>query len=60
MFPHLSNPIPVASALAGGFGVGVAALLVQQLLQAEFENMVNYQYHITGSWEKPKIVPLAK
>jgi len=58
VFPHLSNPLPVASALAGGIGIGVAALIAQQLLQRELENIIKSDYHITGSWEKPKIVRL--
>ncbi len=60
VFPHLSNPLPVAGALTGGLSGGIAALVLQQLLQKELEKVLNYQYHITGPWEKPKIVPLSK
>jgi uncharacterized protein (TIGR02099 family) len=57
--PHLSNTLPVAGTLAGGLGVGAVTLVVQQMLQAEVEKPINYQYHITGSWEQPQIVPLS-
>jgi uncharacterized protein YhdP len=60
VFPHLSNPLPVAGAITGGLSGGIAALVLQLLLQKELEKVINYQYHITGPWEKPKIVPLAK
>jgi uncharacterized protein (TIGR02099 family) len=57
--PHLSNTLPVAGTLAGGFGVGAVTLVVQQMLQTAVEKPINYQYHVTGSWEQPQIVPLS-
>ena len=58
VIPHVSNTIPVAGALVGGLGVGAAVLIVQKLLQSEIEQAINYQYHITGAWEKPVITPV--
>lgn len=58
VFPQLANPLPVASALAGGVGVGAAAWVVQQLLQSELQKMIYSQYRVTGSWQKPTIMPL--
>ncbi|BAP58168.1 putative membrane protein [Thioploca ingrica] len=58
VFPQLANPLPVASALAGGVGVGAAAWVVQQLLQSELQKVIYSQYRITGPWQKPAIIPL--
>ena len=60
VFPQLANPLPVASALAGGVGVGAAAWVVQQLLQSELQKVIYYQYRVTGLWQKPKIMPLPR
>lgn len=57
--PHLSNTLPVAGTLAGGLGVGAVTLLMQQMLQTEVEKPINYQYHVTGNWDQPQIVPLS-
>jgi uncharacterized protein (TIGR02099 family) len=58
VFPQLANPLPVASALAGGIGVGAAAWVVQQLLQSELQKVIYSQYRVTGPWQKPVIIPL--
>lgn len=58
--PHVSNTIPVAGALVGGLGVGAAVLVVQKLLQSEIEQAINYQYQLTGAWEKPVITSVGK
>ena len=55
VIPHVSNALPVASAIAGGLGIGAIALLVQKMLEKEIEELINYQYLLAGSWEKPKI-----
>ena len=60
VFPQLTNPLPIAGLLAGGLTGGAAALLVQLLLQPKLEHIVNFQYHITGPWETPKIAPQDK
>jgi uncharacterized protein (TIGR02099 family) len=53
--PHASNALPVAGALVGGPGVGVAVLALQKILQGEIEHAIRYEYTITGSWEEPKV-----
>ncbi|EDN66202.1 conserved hypothetical protein [Beggiatoa sp. PS] len=58
IFPQISNPLPIAGALAGGIGGGLAALVIQQLLQAELEQVLKFQYQMTGPWDKPNIAPL--
>ena len=58
VYPQLANPLPVASALAGGVGVGAATWVVQQLLQSELQKVLYSQYRVTGHWQKPTIMPL--
>lgn len=58
VFPHFSNPLPIAGALMGGLSGGLAALVIQKMLQTELKQVINFQYHITGPWKKPKIVSI--
>ena len=55
VFPHVFNTLPIAGALVGGLGVGAIAIILQKLLENEIGKSVNYQYHVTGSWDKPQI-----
>ncbi len=58
--PHVSDSLPVASALFGpiGIGVGAAIFLTGQVFESipnQIDRMLGYQYRITGSWEDPVI-----
>jgi uncharacterized protein YhdP len=55
VFPHVSNTLPIAGALVGGFGVGAIAIIIQKIIESEIEKSVNYQYRVTGTWDKPQI-----
>ncbi len=59
VYPHFSTPIAVAGTLALGLSGGAAALIIQQALQIELEPVINFQYHITGDWDKPEILPIS-
>ncbi|MFK5969831.1 MAG: AsmA-like C-terminal region-containing protein [Candidatus Marithrix sp.] len=59
VYPHFSTPIAVAGTLALGLSGGAAALIIQQALQVELEPIINFQYHITGDWDKPEILPVS-
>jgi len=58
VIPDLTNTIPVAGALASGLGVGALILVLQKLWKTEIEEIVNFQYHISGNWDNPKITPI--
>lgn len=63
--PKVSNSLPVASALFGPVGVGVGAViyLTGELFKSipdKIDQILRYQYSITGSWENPDIVKLDK
>jgi len=58
VIPHVSNTLPVAGVLAGGLGIGAAALLIQQLVQSEIERAIHYRYQVTGPWNQPQVISL--
>jgi uncharacterized protein (TIGR02099 family) len=57
IYPHVSNSLPIAGALTGGIGFGVALLGYQLLRNAEIEKIIQFRYRITGPWEHPVIAP---
>ncbi len=50
--PHISDSLSLA-AFAGGPIVGVAAFVAQKLLKDPFNKIVQSEYVITGTWDKP-------
>lgn len=64
VIPALSDAVPVASYLTGGGLVGLGAWLIDKTLfggkviGSITDNLVEFRYKITGSWEKPDIKEL--
>jgi uncharacterized protein (TIGR02099 family) len=63
--PKVSNSLPVASALFGPIGVGVGAViyLTGELFKSipkKIDEILRYQYSITGSWDNPNIEKIKK
>jgi uncharacterized protein (TIGR02099 family) len=50
--PHVSDSLSLA-AFAGGPIAGVAAFVAQKLLKDPFNKIVQSEYVITGTWDKP-------
>ena len=50
--PHISDSLSLA-ALAGGPIVGAAAFVAQKLLKDPFNKIIQSEYVITGTWDKP-------
>ena len=50
--PHISDSLSLA-AFAGGPIAGVAAFVAQKLLKDPFNKIVQSEYAITGTWDKP-------
>ncbi|MDY6991071.1 MAG: DUF3971 domain-containing protein [Pseudomonadota bacterium] len=59
VIPHVSNTLPVAGVLAGGLGIGAAALLIQQLVRSEIEQAIHYRYQVRGPWSQPEVISLS-
>jgi len=52
--PHVSNLAPVAGAFIAGPTIGVATLLVTQILKKPLSNIGETYYTLQGSWDTPE------
>ena len=53
--PHVSDTVSLAGALVGGPIAGVAAFLAQKMLKDPLDQMVSYEYGVTGTWLEPSV-----
>ncbi|MEN3354537.1 MAG: hypothetical protein V7640_2695 [Betaproteobacteria bacterium] len=53
--PHLSESVSIAGALLGGPVVGAAAFLAQKILKDPIEQLISFEYNVTGSWSDPLV-----
>jgi uncharacterized protein YhdP len=53
--PHVSDTVSIAGALVGGPIAGVAAFLAQKVLKDPIDQMVSYEYDVTGKWAEPTV-----
>jgi len=53
--PHLSESVSLAGALIGGPVVGAAAFLAQKILKDPIEQLISFEYNVTGSWTDPLV-----
>ena len=58
--PHLSEGVAIAGALIGGPVAGVAAFLAQKLLKDPLEQLVAFEYNVTGSWSDPRVAKVER
>jgi uncharacterized protein (TIGR02099 family) len=56
--PQLGGGVSIASAFLGGPAVGIAALVAQKLLRDPIDQIVAYEYSITGTWDNPNGVKI--
>ena len=54
VFPQLSTAAAVAGAVVNP-AVGVATLVLQKALGDPVEELAALDYHVTGSWDQPKV-----
>jgi uncharacterized protein (TIGR02099 family) len=53
--PHISDSVSIAGALIGGPVAGVAAFLAQKVLKDPLEQLVSFEYNVTGTWSDPQV-----
>ena len=53
--PQVSDTVSLAGALVGGPIAGVAAFLAQKVLKDPLNQMVSYEYSVTGTWSEPNV-----
>jgi len=56
VMPHIANMVSVLSLALGGVGLKAVTVLLQSMLKEEFNQLIQFRYQITESWEKPRIV----
>ena len=54
--PSVSDGVSIAGALIGGPIAGVAAFLAQKILKDPLDQIVSYEYAITGTWTEPQVM----
>jgi uncharacterized protein YhdP len=60
VIPRVSSTLPLVGAIAGGPAVGVALVVTQELFGQQVDRIIQSQYQLTGSWDAPRIVRLAR
>ena len=58
--PHLSESVAIAGALIGGPVAGVAAFLAQKILKDPIEQLVSFEYNVTGTWSEPQVAKVER
>ncbi len=58
--PHLSDSVSLAGALIGGPVAGVATFLAQKILKDPIEELVSFEYNVTGGWSDPQVSRIAR
>jgi uncharacterized protein (TIGR02099 family) len=53
--PSISDGVSIAGALLGGPVAGVAAYLAQKILRDPLDQLVSYEYGVTGTWSEPQV-----
>ncbi len=55
VIPSVSDSLSIAGALLGGPVAGIASFVVQKLLKDPFDQLVAYEYGVTGTWADPQV-----
>ena len=58
--PHVSDTLSIAGALVGGPAAGVAAFIAQKVLKDPFDQIVSFDYDVTGTWSDPQVKRVPK
>jgi uncharacterized protein YhdP len=55
VIPHLSEGVALGASLVGGPVVGVAAFLAQKIFKDPIEQLISFEYVVSGSWSDPQV-----
>ncbi|MGZ8264673.1 MAG: YhdP family protein, partial [Burkholderiales bacterium] len=58
--PHISDSVSIAGALIGGPVAGVAAFIAQKVLKDPLEQLVSFEYNVTGNWADPQVAKVER
>ncbi len=56
--PHVSDGVSIIGAIAGGPIAGLAAFIAQKLLKDPLDEMVTFNYSVTGNWVDPVVTKI--
>lgn len=57
--PHVSDGVSIVGALVGGPIAGIATFIAQKLLKDPLDDMVAFNYSVTGSWADPTVARIS-
>ncbi|MES0872806.1 YhdP family protein [Sinimarinibacterium thermocellulolyticum] len=55
VYPDVSSGVTLGAVLLGGPAVGALVLLAQELLDKPLDQVTQFSYRISGSWDNPRI-----
>ncbi|MDX8379501.1 MAG: YhdP family protein [Gallionella sp.] len=60
ILPALGSSVSMLSAFAAGPWVGIGTLIVSKVLGNPLDNLMSFEYNVTGKWDKPDIVKVGE
>ncbi len=60
VLPALGGTVAVAGTIAGGPVAGVGAYVLQKILNEPFDEILAYEYEVTGAWSDPAVKRIAR
>jgi len=57
--PYVSDGVSIVGALVGGPIAGIVAFVAQKLLKDPLDDMVAFNYSVTGSWADPVVARIS-
>jgi uncharacterized protein (TIGR02099 family) len=60
VIPSISDSVAIAGALIGGPIAGVATFLAQKILKDPLDQIVSYEYAVTGTWNDPVVTKVQR
>jgi uncharacterized protein (TIGR02099 family) len=55
VYPDLSSGITIGALLLGGPAAGALALVAQEVLEGPLDQVSQFSYRVTGSWDDPQV-----
>lgn len=55
VYPDVSSGVTLGAVLLGGPAVGALVLLAQELLDKPLEQVTQFSYRVSGSWDNPRV-----
>jgi uncharacterized protein (TIGR02099 family) len=60
ILPTLGDSVSLLSAFAAGPAVGISSLIVNKILGNPLDNLMSFEYNVSGTWSDPKVVKLGR